>query len=180
MLCVRTERDGLLSAIAPVGLAAAVETALVVDLDEEGPNYRGEGSLARLVAEGPTRRDLHPSRSGVAVLRNGGITYQDAEEVLDALAEGWPHMVLRLPHRGPLLRYAPVVPVIPLLPGALAVGLSTPAVFQGAGFRLAPPAPGPVLPRPSRRTVGGLLRGEIDSRSRWIRAWRSVWDLPWT
>ncbi|NIA25001.1 MAG: hypothetical protein GWP04_05475 [Gammaproteobacteria bacterium] len=179
VLCVRTERDGLLSAIAPIGLAAAVETALVVDLDPEGPGYRGETSLARLVADGPTRRDLHPSRGGVAVLRNGGIAYQDAEQILDALSEGWPHLVLRLPTRGLSVRYAPVVPIVPLLPGALAVAQKSPAVFQRAGFRLKPPAPGPVLPRPSQRTVGGLLRGQIDSHSRWIRAWRGVWELPW-
>lgn len=180
VLCVRTERDGLLGAIAPIGLAAATGTALVVDLDEEGPHYRGEGSLARLVADGPTRRDLHPSTQGVAVLRNGGISYEDAEPLIDALGEGWPHLVLRLPFRELPVRFAPVVPVVPLLPGALATARHRPAVFQQAGFRLTPPAPGPVLPRPSRRTVGALLSGEIVLHSRWIMAWRTVWDLPWT
>ena len=179
VLCVQTERDGLLSAIAPLGLAASVETALVVDLDEHGPAYRGEGSLARLVVDGPTRRDLHPSRTGTAVLRNGGVASADAESVLDALIDGWPHLVIRIPSRAPSPRFAPVVPVVSLLPGALAVAVRRPAVFQRAGFRLTPTAPGPVLPRPSARTVGHLLEGRLVPNSRWVRAWRRVWDLPW-
>jgi hypothetical protein len=179
VLSVGTEHDGLLSAIAPLGLGASVSAALVVDLDPAGPRYPGETSLARLVADGPTRRDLSPSRAGLAVLRNGGVSYEEAEEVLDALGEGWPHLVLRLPPRGVPVRLAPTVPVVALFPGALAPPGAVPAVFQRTGFRVSPGAPGPVLPRPSRRTIGGLLEGSVDHRSRWIRSWRRVWELPW-
>ena len=52
-LAVWTAYDGLLSATAPLGLAAAAGTALVVDLDPEGPVYPGPASLADLVVEGP-------------------------------------------------------------------------------------------------------------------------------
>ena len=73
MLRVWTVHDGLLSSVAPLGLAAAVNTALVVDLDPDGPNYPGTASLADLVIKGPRLVDLEPQRSGLAVLRNGGI-----------------------------------------------------------------------------------------------------------
>src|SRR3990172_4895059 len=47
-LAVWTAFDGLLSAVAPLGLAAAAGTALVVDLDPAGPPYPGRNSLAGL------------------------------------------------------------------------------------------------------------------------------------
>ena len=71
-LAVWTPEDGLLGALAPLGLAAAASgSALVVDLDEGGPHYPGEASLADLVRAGSRRADLYPERRGVAVLRNG-------------------------------------------------------------------------------------------------------------
>ena len=82
-----------------LALAAAAGTALVVDLDPQGPAYPGNADLAELVAEGPTRRDLEPERSGVAVLRNGGVPEEEAAEVLNALAARWPAVVFRLPPR---------------------------------------------------------------------------------
>jgi hypothetical protein len=175
-----THQDGLLSALAPLGLAASVPTALMVDLDPSGPHYYGDGSLARLVADGPTARDLRPSRSGLAVLRNGGIGLEEAEQVVDALGEGWPHLVLRVPAGAAVASFVPTVPVVPLFPGLLAIAWTEPAVFQDTGFRIKPAGPGPLLPRPSRRTVGGLLEGRVDPHCRWVRAWRSVWGLPWT
>jgi hypothetical protein len=180
ILGVMTHQDGVLSALAPLGLAASVQTALMVDLDPSGPPYPGDTSLARLVADGPTSRDLQPSRTGLAVLRNGGVAYTEAEQVVDALGQGWPHVVLRLASSNQARLFVPVVPVIPLFPGLLAIPWKQPAVFQDTGFRITPAAPGPVLPRPSRRTVAALLNGRIDPRSRWIRAWRDVWELPWT
>ena len=81
-LAVWTAFDGLLSATAPLGLAAAAGTALVVDLDPDGPAYPGRASLADLVADGPRRADLVPSRDGVAVLRNGGVEATAAREVI--------------------------------------------------------------------------------------------------
>jgi hypothetical protein len=180
VLGVMTYQDGVLSTLAPLGLAASVQTALVIDLDPSGPRYPGTTTLARLVADGPTARDLRPSRTGLAVLRNGGVTYADAEPVIDALGESWPHVVLRVAQGDQSRLFVPIVPVVPLYPGVLSVPWNRPAVFQDTGFGVAAAAPGPVLPRPSRRTVGALLEGRVGPRSRWIRAWRDVWELPWT
>lgn len=177
-LTVWTAHDGLLSAVAPLGLAAAAGTALVVDLDPVGPAYPGSGSLAELVRRGPRRADLVPGRRGVAVLRNGGVGAGEAGEVLAALIEGWPHLVVRvgtIPDPPP----APVVPVWPLLPGALAAQPSGVAVYQKSGFPAPPPGPGPVLPRPRSSAICALLQGTLPPASRWIRGWRQVWRLPW-
>ncbi len=177
-LAVWTSADGLLSTIAPLGLAAAAGTALVVDLDVTGPRYPSEGSLAALVREGPRRSDLEPARRGLAVLRNGGIPAPDAEDTVRALLNGWPAVVLRLQRRqqpAPV----PVVPVHPLFPGALAPREEGRAVYQRTGFAAFPPGPGPVLPVPRPATVRGLLAGVISPLDRWVRAWRRVWSMPW-
>jgi len=179
VLGVVTHQDGVLSALAPLGLAASVPTALMIDLDPDGPRYPGDPSLAQLVAHGPTAADLHPARSGLAVLRNGGISLDEADQVVDALAEGWPNVVLRLSEHSSARPYVPIVPVVPLFPGLLSIPWEQPAVFQHTGFPVPPPAPGPVLPRPSRRTIGGLLEGRVDQHSRWIKSWGQVWELPW-
>ena len=71
VLAVRCGADPVLHALAPLGLAAARGTALVMDLDEEVPSYPGSTSLANLVVSHPRRDDLRPVRSGVAVLSNG-------------------------------------------------------------------------------------------------------------
>lgn len=174
-----THRDGLLSAIAPLGLAAAAGTALVVDLDPDGPHYPGDQTLARLVDEGPTAADLHPTRRGLAVLANGGVEAGEAAEVIDALIDGWPNVVLRSGDPDLGERFAPLVPVRPLFPGILVEVDRRPAVWQRTGFATSPPGPGPVLPRPSRSTVGRLLTGGPLSKSRWVAAWSNVWELPW-
>ncbi|MDP8958661.1 MAG: hypothetical protein M3N51_05535 [Actinomycetota bacterium] len=179
-LCIWTPEDGLLAAVAPLGLAAAAGTALVVDLDPHGPRYPGAGSLADLVGEGPRRSDLAPSRAGLAVLRNGGIALQEALEVVTALMEGWPQVVLRLPCRpAPDQPAVPLVQVHPLLPGALYPKVDDAAVYQQAGFRVPPPGPGPVLPVPKASTVAALLSGVLGRRERWVRAWADVWRWPW-
>ena len=95
-LAIWSPEDALLGAVAPLALAAAAGTALVVDLDPQGPRYPGSGSLADLVRDQPRRDDLRPGRAGVAVLRNGGIDPEAAEEVLVALAKDWPAVVFRL------------------------------------------------------------------------------------
>ena len=167
----------MLGALAPLGLGAAAGTALVVDLDPDGPHYPGEGSLADLVAEGPRRADLSPTRSGLAVLRNGGVDPAAAAPVLEALIEGWPAVVLRLPGSRPGGR-EPDIMVRPLVPGSLFPPASPgSAVYQDLGFRI--PAPGPRLPVLSRGTAAALLAGSIPRRSRWVRAWRSVWEGAW-
>ena len=165
----------MLGALAPLGLGAAAGTALVVDLDPAGPSYPGTGSLASLVADGPRRSDLSPDRTGLAVLRNGGVDPAAADEVLTALEAGWPSVVLRLPASGQ--RRTDIV-VRPLVPGGLfPSGDAGIAIYQDLGFRL--PAPGPVLPVLSRSTAAALLAGSIPLRSRWVRAWKPAWEGAW-
>ena len=179
VLTVWTALDGLLSAVAPLGLAAAAGTALVVDLDPAGPRYPGEASLADLAVDGPRRAELRPSREGVAVLRNGGVDPDEAREVVEALILGWPHVVVRVgaPDAAPGL--APIVPVWPLLPGMLAPQVDDPGVYQRTGFPVSPPGPGPVLPRLGAGLLQGLLNGIVTGHSRWVAAWRPVWRWPW-
>lgn len=177
-LATWTPEDGVLGAVAPLGLAMAVDTALVVDLDVNGPSYPGDSTLAALVAEGPRRSDLQPGRSGLAVLRNGGVGADESAEVVAALLAGWPHVVLRLPAAPGVDSPAPVVPVRLLLPGELWPCAGS-AVHQRAGWRLVPPTPGPVLPMPRPATWQALLTGHRPPTDRWLRAWRPVWSFPW-
>jgi hypothetical protein len=177
VLAVRTPEDGLLGALAPLGLGAAAGTALVVDLDPSGPHYPGAGSLADLVAEGPRRSDLSPDRKGLAVLRNGGVGANAAGEVLAALEDGWPAVVFRLPGITTAGREADLI-VHPLVPGGLFQSpLPGTAVFQDLGFRI--PAPGPQLPVLGRSTAAALLAGSVPGRSRWVRAWKPAWEGKW-
>lgn len=180
-LAIWTPEDGVLGALAPLGLAIAGGTALVVDLDPLGPRYPGTRSLADLVSEGPRRADLSPTRRGVAVLRNGGVSAEAAAEVLSALAVGWEKVVLRLPPRPvPEAAGPPVVPVHLLLPGGLFPRHPGAAVYQSTRAMLPLPGPGRRLPVPSASTVAGLLRGRLPvTGDRWVRAWRPVWEAPW-
>jgi len=176
VLAIQTPEDGLLGALAPLGLGAAAGTALVIDLDISGPRYPGEASLASLVAEGPRRDDLSPTRSGLAVLRNGGVEAAVARQVVDALIAGWPSVVLRLPAEEALRE--PDVVIRPLVPGSLFTHSPGRAcVFQDLGFRL--PAPGPRLPVLGRSTAATLLAGVVPARSRWVRAWKPAWEGTW-
>lgn len=166
----------MLGALAPLGLAAAAGTALVIDLDPQGPRYPGTGSLAQLVADQPRRQDLEPTRPGLAVLRNGGVDYGEAGNVVAALVRGWPAVVLRL---GSGVRPPPeltAVTVHPLVPGGLFAAPEAAAVYQPMGFRMAVPEPGLMLPPLTRRVAGALLGGNVPRRSRWIRAWGALWD----
>lgn len=178
-LAVWTDGDGLLSAVAPLGLAAAAGTALVVDLDPAGPAYPGTASLAGLVADGPRRSDLVPARTGMAVLPNGGVAVDDAADVIRALVAGWPGVVLRIDSPETAGGLAPVVPVRPLLPGFLRPRTEDPGVFQDCGFGVTAPGPGPVLPPPRATLLKGMLEGVVAEGSRWVRAWRRVWSWPW-
>jgi hypothetical protein len=177
-LAISCAAEGVLSIVAPLALAASVGTALVVDLDPEGPAYPGPASLAELIEQGPRLSDLRPTRKGIAVLRNGGVTPTAAHEVVRALATGWPHLVLRLsssqrPDTGP------VVPVVPLLPGGMTQECDRPAVYQQVGWHEKAPGPALTLGTPARSTVSALLEGRLPSHSRWIRAWRQVWEMSW-
>lgn len=179
-LAVWTPEDGLLGALAPVGLALAAGDALVVDLDPEGPSYPGEGTLASLAADGPRRDDLTP-RPGVAVLRNGGVSLGEAAAVVDALVAAHRTVVLRLPPRPRPDGFPhPVVPVRLLIPGGLFPSLDGPAVYQATPAWAPMPTPGVRLPVPHRSTVTALLAGRRPGRrDRWVAAWRSAWRLPW-
>lgn len=177
-LAIWSPEDAVLGAVAPLALAAAAGTALVVDLDPQGPTYPGSGSLADLVRDQPRRDDLRPPRTGIAVLRNGGIQPDEAEEVLHALAGSWPAVVFRLPfdHAGG----DGAVPIIPLVPGSLLRRAPGPAVYQRAAWRTERPGPGVVLPPPGRATLSALLAGRAPiPRDRWVRAWSKVWSHPW-
>lgn len=177
-LAIACESDGVLGIVAPLALAASIGTALVVDLDHDGPRYPGSGSLADLVEQGPRLDDLRPTRTGVAVLRNGGINAADAGEVISALVIGWPNVVLRLSRMATGLSM-PLVPVVPLLPGGMTPRSERPAVYQQLGWHEKAPGPALTMPTPARSAVAALLEGRVPARSRWIRAWREAWSTPW-
>lgn len=175
-LGLRVFGDELLAAIAPVGLALAAGVAVVLDLSGEGPAYPTERTMADLVDDGPRRSELRPDRSGVAVLGNGGVSWEAGVELARLLGETWPAVVVRV---GSAPVPFPVIPVRPLWPGFLAPAGDRPAVWQRVPGGSAPPGSGPVLPPPGRRTVAALLTGRRPVRSRWVRAWETVWGLPW-
>jgi len=180
-LAVWTPEDGLLGALAPLGLAAAAPgPTLVVDLDENGPRYPGAASLAELVEDGPRLSDLQPDRPGVAVLRNGGVGATAASEVVEALIGGWGRAILRRPPGRRMVVPVPVVPVRLLIPGSLFEPSDGPAVLQATPAFTRMTAAGIRLPVPARATVAALLRGESPAAwDRWVRAWRRVWEAPW-
>lgn len=179
-LAVWTPEDGLLGALAPLGLALSARSALVVDLDRGGPRYPGDRSLADLVDGGVRRADLEP-RPGVAVLRNGGVAPDRVAEVLSALLEAHPRVVLRLPPRPvPEGIPVPVVPVRLLLPGTVFPVPAVPAVFQATPAPARMPAEGVRLPVPRPGTVAALLVGRRPpAGDRWVRAWSAAWRFPW-
>jgi len=175
---VRTFGDELLAAIAPLGLALAAGTALMVDLDPDGPAYPGDRTVAELAAEGPRRSEMRPDRAGVAYLRNGGADSMAAVDVVTTLGDTWEAVVVRVGTESVPFPF-PVIPVRPLWPGFLAPDGDCPAVWQMVPGGAEPPGPGPVLPPPGRSTVSALLTGRRPQRSRWVRAWGQVWELPW-
>lgn len=174
-VAIWTPEDGILGALAPLGLAASVDTCLVVDLDPSGPAYPSESTLRSIVEDQPRRRDLSPERRGMAVLRNGGVAVVDAAPVIDALLAGWPHVVLRHPSQTSPVRLPGVrqVTVRSMLPGWMGDGVEA-DVWQATGLGRAR-VRGHVLPRPSAFTVSALASGQQPARSRWVRAWKAVW-----
>jgi len=179
-LAVWTPEDGLLGALAPLGLALAARSALVIDLDPGGPRYPGDRSLADLVADGVRRPDLEP-RSGVVVLRNGGVAPSEAGVVVGALVDHHPVVVLRLPPRPiPGSIPVPVVPVRLLVPGGW-FSQDGPAVYQATPSWERMPGDGVRLPVPAMGTVAALLCGRRPgARDRWIEAWKKAWRASWT
>ena len=174
---VRAFGDEVLAAIAPLGLALAAEqAAVVVDADPLAPPYPGGRTVAAVAEEGPSRSELRPDGRGVAILPNGGAGPEEVAAVVTLLSEGWPAVVVRVGASDPGI---PVIPLRPLWPGFLAPAGSRAAVWRRVGTSTEPPGPGPVLPPPGRGTVTALLGGRRPVRSRWVRAWRRVWEMPW-
>lgn len=181
VLATWAPEDAILAAVAPLALAAAAGTCLVVDLDMSGPRYPGTTSLAAMVADGPRAVDLSPARRGVAVLANGGVPADAAAGVVDALIDGWPNVVLRLPPTPTRPSRAGVVPVVLEPSGFVGPKVSGARVVQPTGVgRRRQRAPGVVrLPVVRRSTVSALLSGRVPGSSRWLRGWRQVWTLSW-
>lgn len=166
--------DAALDILAPLGLAVAAGTALVIDGDPSGPVVGTGPTLAQLQSEGPTRTQLEPTGRGAAFLANGGVTIEQAADVIRALIERWPAVVLRCEARGP--RPEGAVGFAPLLPEPHTIRLSEPAVYQRCRLSPAESPNGSVLPVPQRRTVERLLAGRAPMRSdRWIRSLADVW-----
>lgn len=165
--------DPVLSTVAPVGLAASVGTALVVDLVGTGKGR----TLADLVEDGPRLGELSPARRGIAWLAGGRVGEEAALEIIGQLAARWPAVVVRVP--GPRASLASV-PVTPLFPGRLApLPDAAIGVWQPVAGGSDPPGPGPILPRLGARLVRSLLAGQLPRRSRWLSAWRPIWEMPW-
>lgn len=177
ILSVRCESDLLLHHLAAIGLAAARGTALLVDLDGASPPYPGTITVADLVGDGVHRDHLGPSRKGVAVLPNGGADPERALELVEALRQGWPALVVRI---GRLATSPyPHVPVVPALPVPLGPSESGRYVRQRLRRRRPPRGDGVDLPVLRRGQVWAMVEGRVDARSAWVKAWRPVWDLPW-
>lgn len=172
-LAVHTIHDDLLGVVAPVALAMAHRTALVIDLDAEGLPLPGNRSLARMVEDGPTLAELVPSRTGLAVLSHGGVDVSDTTEVVNALARAWPCVVVRSPVP---VQGMPFAEVTPLVPG---VGTRTkPRVWVRTGIGKIEPGPGPVVDSPGRSALTSVLAGRMPA-GRWTRSWAGVWRWPW-
>lgn len=169
--------DRVLGRLGGLALALAAGGGLVVALD--APAIPGRASLASLVEDGPTRRDLTPHRRGVAYLPGGG-DVAGADAVLEALVDGWPATVLvHGDRRRPRSRFGPVVPVRLAVPPALGTAVDGPAVHQRCAWPAPRDLPGVVLPRPLPGELPRLAAFEIPTFGRWVRAWRRVWRFPW-
>lgn len=168
--------DLMLGVVGPLGATTAAGTALLVDLDPHGPRYGGPHSLADLVSRGPTRSQLEPTRSGPAVLRNGGVSPEDAEEVVSALVHRWPKVVLRC---APSTRMdSSGVALVPLLPKPYLPAVDGPVVYQRTHLSPASPKVDHVLPVPRDGTIKALLAGlQPRSNDRWIRALSQLWEM---
>ncbi len=168
--------DPALGLVAALGLAVSVGTSLVVDLENKG--RPGERSLTSILAEGPHLDELSPGRTGVACLPGGHIGSADAVKLIHRLKERWPAVVVRC---GAPWADIPSVPVVPLVPGRLVPQPPIDhAVWQPVGgMSTRPPGPGPVLPRLRSSLFRRLMDGRQPGRSRWISAWRPVWEMPW-
>jgi hypothetical protein len=166
--------DHLLSVIAPIGLAVTRRSTLVIDLDPVGPPFPGAFTLADIVREGPTEEQLSPTDKSVAILANGGVSVQEASEVVEALVARWPNVVLRCSPANPPPDTA--VSLVPLLPPPFDSPPTPRTVYQRTGFRTETPQQSLVLPRPRRSTVEALMGlRRVPKRSAWLRQLGRLW-----
>lgn len=177
VLAVRGLDDPVLHHIAPLGLAASVGTAVVLDLDPDAPAYGAETSVFDLIDRGPRLAELDPAPGRVALFANGGARTAEAWSLVEAMAERWPAVVVRV--GADQACRIPCVPVIPLLPGPLLRSIRGPAVYQTMTPIDRLPGPGLRLPPLRRGRIAALASGRIEPRWRWVRAFRPAWSLPW-
>lgn len=168
--------DLLLSVLAPIGLASTRTSALVIDLDPEGPRYESPYTLADLVRDGAMKDQLDPVRRAVAVLPNGGVGIEDASEMVGALVERWPHVVLRCDPASKPPESA--VALLPLLPKPFMAQPARRVVFQNLGFAAQAPKGALVLPRPRRATVDALMGLKaMPTKSPWLKQLARIWSV---
>ncbi len=168
--------DAALGVLVPLGLVSAARTGLVIDLDPNGPTVGGGPSLADLVRRGPTRAELQPRSGAAGYLQNGGIEPEETVEVVSALADRWPAIVLRCSPR--MTQPEGAVTFLPLLPEPYGIRVGGRVVYQRCGFSPKASPRAPVLPRPRARTVQNLFGGgSVAVRDPWIKALRDVWKL---
>lgn len=176
VLATWSPADATLDALVPIGLAVAFGTALLVDLDPSGPSYSDSYTLADLVRRGPSNAELSPTKKGPAWLANGGVGAEDAAEVVRALADRWPAVVLRCPPGQP--RPSDALALLPLLPRPFTLTASAPVAYQRCVAVAPPDLDAPILPRPSSRVVTDLLAGRRPARpDRWLRSLRTLWTM---
>lgn len=168
--------DLLLSVLAPIGLASTRPSALVIDLDPQGPRYESPYTLADLVRDGAMKDQLDPVRRAVAVLPNGGVGIEDASHVVGALAERWPHVVLRCDPALPPPESA--VSLLPLLPQQFMSRPTRRVVFQSLGFQAQAPKGALVLPRPGSATINALMGlRTMPTKSPWLKQLAKIWSV---
>ena len=115
--------------------------------------------------------------NGVALLaggEDGGVSVEDAREVLEALSQRWPAVVLRT--QPSARRPAASVAVAPLLPASAGALPAVPSILQRTGLSPQRQPEGVILPPPRRATVKSLLNGRQPSQDRWLRKLRTVWS----
>lgn len=170
-----TAPDPVMSVLAPVGLASAAGTALVIDLVRARPGA-GRRTLSDVVTEGPRLDEISPGRSGVASIGAGSLGASETLEAAQMLASRWPAVVVRVPGGS---WPGPVVPVHVLYGSDLTTWDQGPAVWQPLAGGGRPPGPGPILPSVGPRLVRHVLNGWMPRSGRWVTAWGRVWGIPW-
>jgi hypothetical protein len=175
VVSLSVSNDGVLGVVAPIGMAAAKGTCLVVDLVAD--SHREGVSLASIVSEGPRKSHLEPQHSGVSFLHNGGVDLPEAAEVLEALCSSWPNVLVSIADRSVAFELAPAVEVQAILIGPFVAPLLSDAVLQPVGLGGPPKRhDGHVLAPLSARTVRSILTGIVNPGSRWVRSWLPVWE----